>query len=235
MVYIWLNHIRRQIFPTHCRLCRAPGLPDLELCADCRDELPWLVRGCLTCARPLPDGSNTTLCSDCQNSKSELDSCIALFAYQAPVDQWIQGLKFNNDLATARMLGELMAAKMPICPTPEPISLVPVPLHRKRLVQRGFNQSVEIARPLRRLGYKLDLTSCIRRTHTIPQSELPARRRRSNLRGVFEARKQVKCRTVIIIDDVLTTGATLNELARTLRGAGAEKIHAWVISRTISH
>jgi ComF family protein len=234
MVYHWLDFVRERLFPTYCRLCRAPGLPGLELCADCREELPWLPRGCRGCAIPLPDDAQATYCPSCQISPGALDSCVALFAYEEPVDRWIQGAKFNNELAAARLLGDLLADAIPSRTATDTASLVPVPLHRKRLAERGYNQSVEIARRPARLGYRLELDYVRRSRHTPAQTGLSARQRKSNLRGAFSVRRNPRGRHIILIDDVLTTGSTLNELAQTLKDAGAARVDAWVIGRTLS-
>lgn len=111
MVYKWTKTLQSLLFPPTCRLCRAPGLPGLELCPSCRAELPWIKHSCNRCALPLPLDAGITLCFDCINKQPSLDSCSALFAYRAPVDGWIQDLKFAQDLATARLLGSLLVSR----------------------------------------------------------------------------------------------------------------------------
>ncbi|WP_165869058.1 ComF family protein [Thiogranum longum] len=159
----------------------------------------------------------------------DLDRVLALFEYRAPVDQWVRGLKFHGDLTLAKLLGQLLAEH---APERQNVLLVPVPLHRHRLRQRGFNQALEIARPLRRRGYRIDAHCCSRKRHTPPQSELPAKARLHNLHDAFEVRHSVKGNNIVLIDDVFTTGSTLNSLAASLKEAGAVKVEAWVIART---
>jgi ComF family protein len=231
MVYNWLKWLRSGLFPAHCRLCLAPG-GDMELCPACRADLPWLTHSCQRCALPLPAHARSQLCPTCLSNPPALDHCHALFSYQPPVDQWIHALKFNRDLATGRLLGELLAAQ-PIAGEQPAASLLPVPLHRARLRQRGYNQAMEIARPLLRLGWRLSRCDCRRTKRTEAQSGLPARHRRRNIRGAFTVRSDLEGQTILLIDDVMTTGATLNELARTLKVSGAGRVEAWVIARAL--
>jgi len=233
MVYKWLDYIRSRILSPRCRLCLAPGETGLELCGPCREELPRLLHGCQRCGLPLPDGARTLLCAACLRAPPALDGCFALFGYQPPIDQWIHSLKFGRDLAAARLLGELLLAelatgRLPMAGAP---ALLPVPLHSRRLRQRGYNQSLEIARPLIRDGLGLSGCRCRRSRHTAAQSSLPARHRQRNMRGAFSVRGRLENPHILLIDDVMTTGATLNELARTLKAAGATRVDACVIAR----
>lgn len=232
MVYQWINFARSKLFPTLCRLCCAPGEPGLELCSACTRELPWLSHTCHGCALPLPPEAQVTLCPDCQKRPLSLDHCSALFAYREPVAGWVQSLKFHQDLTVARLFGQLLAESLPPAENPPPL-IVPVPLHRKRLAARGYNQALEIARPLRQRGYRLEPRCARRNAPTLAQSGLPASQRRANLRNAFSVGLQVHGQHVILIDDVLTTGATLGELAATLKRAGARRVEAMIIARTL--
>jgi ComF family protein len=193
-----------------------------------------LLHSCQRCSLPLPDGARNVLCAACLRNPPALDGCFALFGYQPPIDQWIHSLKFGRDLATARLLGELLLAELvagglPMAGAP---ALLPVPLHTRRLRRRGYNQSLEIARPLIRNGLDLSGCRCQRSRHTSAQSSLPARHRHRNIRGAFSVRGRLEDPHILLIDDVMTTGATLNELARTLKAAGAARVDACVIART---
>ncbi|VAW77269.1 Competence protein F homolog, phosphoribosyltransferase domain; protein YhgH required for utilization of DNA as sole source of carbon and energy [hydrothermal vent metagenome] len=229
MVYKWADRVQELLFPTRCYLCCTSTRGGRAICPDCYRELPWLTSGCPTCAAPLPALPGLTHCEDCQQHPPALDACHALFNFQAPIDQWIRKLKFQQELSMAKFLGRLLAEKMPAA---DNSILVPVPLHRNRLRQRGFNQALEIARPLRERGYQLDARCCTRTRHTPPQSELPAAARLHNLFGAFRVDNSVDGENILLIDDVLTTGATLNALAGMLKQAGAARVEAWVVART---
>jgi ComF family protein len=232
MVYNWSKQLRRYLFPAHCRLCLAACPGELDLCPACCAELPWIEHGCRLCALPLAPEAGTDICPTCLDSAPPLDGCHALFSYAQPVSQWLQALKFNQALIYSRLLGELLARQLAgRHSTPLPW-LVPVPLHRARLVRRGYNQSLEIARPLAALGYPLQPGLCRRRRRTSAQSELPADRRAGNIRNAFQATRPLDGLELLLVDDVMTTGATLNELARTLKKAGAARVEGCVIART---
>jgi ComF family protein len=154
--------------------------------------------------------------------------------YAPPADFLIKSLKFHDRPACARLMGEIIALSLQsrdIATLPE--CLLPVPLHPARLRERGFNQAIAIARPLaRRLGLPLDPHSLRRVRHTAAQSTLPADRRRANVRGAFEVVADLPWRHVAIVDDVVTTGHTVDELARTLRRAGVERVEVWAWAKT---
>ena len=158
-----------------------------------------------------------------------------MFRYAPPLDSLLMRLKFHGDLAAGRVLGELFADALQT--DPEAINdidaLLPVPLHPKRLGERGYNQSLELARPLaRRTGLPLLRGSLQRQTATTPQTGLDRKARRQNLRGAFSwvgDKPPPTC--VALIDDTMTTGSTVNECARVLKRAGAERVEVWVVAR----
>jgi ComF family protein len=232
MVYNWLNNARNWLFPTRCRLCLAPGHNDLELCANCLHDLPWLEQPCKRCALPLPPGAGS-ICGRCLTQPFAFDHCSSLFAYQYPVDYMIKRIKFQQDLVLLESFGRLLIDDLHILKK-KPDRIVPVPLHRKRLAERGYNQSQEVLRPLRKTGdFLIDTRCCKRIRATEAQSTLPAQQRRKNLRGAFTVTSNVNDQHILLIDDVLTTGSTLNELAKTLKREGAKQVDAWVIARTV--
>lgn len=229
MVYNWLNIAQNWLFPATCRLCCSVTGTASSVCQPCYSELPWISRGGQTCDIPLVEENWLTQYAPCPHPPPALDRCRAVFDYCAPVDQWICGLKFQGDLTLAKLLGQLLAERVP---HGQNSLLVPVPLHPRRLRERGFNQALEIARPLRRRGYRIDPHCCSRTRYTPPQSALPAKTRRHNLRDAFRVQHRVAGKKIILIDDVFTTGSTLNTLATCLREAGAVRVEAWVIART---
>lgn len=195
----------------------------------CRHDLPWIRTGCKLCGKPLPIDS---ICGECQQKAPIYAQSRIAFGYAYPVNLLIQRLKFSHRLDIASSLAALLAAVLDDTSWPE--YLVPVPMHRSRLRERGYNQAGEIARCLSRLlGIPLAQDCCRRIRHTAAQSGLPAQRRRGNVRGAFRIGEMpTALHHVAIVDDVVTTGATVSELARTLRGAGVEKIEVWACART---
>jgi ComF family protein len=159
--------------------------------------------------------------------------CRAPYLYAPPADWLIGQLKFRAHLAHGRVLGALLADHLAGLDGPLPDLIVPMPLHRSRLRERGFNQAIELARPVgRRLGIPLaaDLVERVRPGQA--QSSLHKSRRQQNVRGAFALRRPLDAWHVAIVDDVLTTGASAGELAATLRRAGAERVEVWVVART---
>ena len=161
------------------------------------------------------------------------DAATALLYYRPPTDYLIQRLKFSGELAVAPLLADLLAQKIAARTSPLPDLLIPVPLHRARLQERGFNQATELARHLgRRLNLTFEHRLCRRNRHTRPQSLTPTGLRYRNLRGAFSVSGELSSRHVVIIDDVMTSGHTSDELARVLRRAGAATVEVWIIARS---
>lgn len=227
----WLGTL---LFPPRCRLCGAAPAADIALCRACLAELPWLENGCCRCARPLPTGVDSLLCGVCLKRTPAFDVATALLHYRAPADYLIQRLKFSGELAVVPLLADLLAEKIAARSTPLPDCLIPVPLHRVRLQERGFNQATELARRLgRRLDLPVDHHRCRRDRYTRPQSLTPTGLRRHNLRGAFSVTGELPVDAhVAIVDDVMTTGHTADELARVLRRAGAARVEVWIIARS---
>jgi ComF family protein len=226
----WLQNL---LFPPRCRLCGASPTADTALCQSCLADLPWLESGCRRCARPLPAGLDTLVCGSCLKRPPAFDAATALLQYRSPADYLIQRLKFSAELAVAPLLGNLLAEKITVRTAPLPDLLIPVPLHRMRLQERGFNQVTELARHLGSgLAVPVEHRLCRRDRNTRPQSLTPTGMRRSNLRGAFSVTGQSPAAHVAIIDDVMTTGHTADELARVLRRAGARYVEVWVVARS---
>lgn len=191
--------------------------------------MPLLGRACRRCGLPL---QTEGVCGECLRAPPPFGQTFALFRYAHPVDHLIRQLKFNRRLVNARLLAALMVSALLQREQRLPELIVPVPLHRKRLVERGYNQAVELARPIgRRLRVPVALHGCRRMRETAVQSDLPAKRRHANVKGAFEVDISVAGRSVAIIDDVMTTGNTVAELARLLRERGAREVDVWVCAR----
>jgi ComF family protein len=226
----WLNIIQNWVYPPTCLLCGASGERGLDLCGACERHLPRIGTACERCGDALPDGAPSP-CGRCLQQPPPFDSCRAAFRYEEPIRHLIHGLKFSHRHAFARLLGELAAAHFRTH-AEMPELIVPVPLHPSRYRERGFNQSLEIARHLsRNLNIPLEFRACKRSRTTRPHAELSAEERRKNIRGAFRLEREIKARHVAILDDVVTTGATAGELARTLRKAGIQRIDVWAVAR----
>ncbi len=233
MVYNWIKSIQSRLFVPVCVLCKGPGTADRDLCEDCLQELPTNTRACQRCALPLPPGAET-LCGECQRDSPAYHAAVAPFQYAPPLDHLILGLKFQGKLQLSRLLGELMADHLARRADSRPELIVPVPLHPSRLRERGFNQALELARPIaRRLGIALDYRCCERIRATAAQSQLRGKERRTNVKGAFRMIAPIAARHVAIVDDVVTTGHTVDELARVLVKSGVEKVEVWACARAV--
>lgn len=217
--------------PRACCWCDAPS-PGEPACASCRARLPWNEHACRACAIPLPAGAHTDVCKDCLEASPSQDRTWAAFRYEPAIAAQVIGLKFHARFAPAHVLGTLMALRLAQRPEPLPELLVPVPLQARRLWRRGYNQALEIARELS-LHLRIVLAPQLARRTGITQEQtrLSAAERRRNVRGVFEVSDNVRGRHIAILDDVITTGATAGELARTARQAGARRIEVWAAAR----
>lgn len=236
MVNGWRKiHQALALLPHDCLLCeRHAGRR--PLCPDCSRDLPWNPHACVRCALPLAYGQ--TVCAACLQRSPLQRRTLAPLRYEFPVDQLVSGLKYHGRLAHAPLLGQLLLDRVIAAGGQQPDLLLPVPLHPSRLVERGYNQALEISRPLaRHFGLTLE-TRLLRRTRaTAAQMSLDAAGRARNPRGAFtlDLRRLAALQPlahVAVIDDVMTTGATLQEITRQLHGAGIPEIELWVVART---
>jgi len=173
-------------------------------------------------------------CGRCQKSPPAYDRTLAAFEYRPPVDRMIQGLKFNGQLYYGRILGILMAESLMTRMDERPQCIIPVPLHPQRLRERGFNQAQELARPVAKaLHIPVDVRSCQRLRATTAQTGLDAKARRQNLRGAFAVLEPKEWSHVALLDDVMTTGSTIQALASELKRAGVERVDVWLCARAV--
>lgn len=216
------------LLPYRCLLCGAPGADGLDLCRDCAAELPRNGSCCQRCALPLPQ--LVALCGQCQRHPPPWQRAWVPFRYAWPLDRLEAGFKFAGDLAAGRVLASLWQREPG--PGERPELLLPVPLHAGRLRTRGYNQALELARPLARaLGVPLAGAALQRTRATLAQTELGALARRRNLRGAFVATERTWPAHVALLDDVMTTGATLREACRALQRAGVRRVDVWALAR----
>ncbi len=207
-----------------------------DFCEVCIELLPWTADRCFRCARPLAMGLEAIYCETCRERPPSFDRMQALFHYEPPINRMITKLKFSGDLAYGRILGTLLAQTLQADSHryPLPQALVPVPLHHKRWVHRGFNQAQELALVAHKtLGIPLLDKICMRVKETPAQSTLDKGNRKTNLRKAFrvQALEPLPFEHLAIIDDVVTTGSTVDALAAVLKDAGVEQVDVWCIAR----
>ena len=214
------------LFGGSCYLCR--GAADGVLCVHCDADLPRL--GSALCPRCALDSPAGALCGRCLTQPPHYDATVAALGYRFPADVLVHGLKFRGELALAPLLGKLLAKCVPAEGAPW---LIPVPLSAQRLRSRGFNQSLEIARHVARAtGARLAPELCERTRDTPAQLGLPLSERTKNVAGAFHCPRLVEGASIALVDDVMTTGATLDEIAATLKRAGAARVVNWIVART---
>lgn len=230
-----LRQLDAALMPVRCAFCGTrTRASERGICDGCRGDLPWLDAACRRCAEPLPAPARPDAsCPACQQHPPPFRAAAAPLRYAFPVDAGLKALKFERRLYYAAALGELLADAV------ERLSagadaLLPVPLHWRRHAWRGFNQAAELARPVAHSLKLPIIRGVVRRRATRPQSALAADRRRSNLRDAFVVRVKPAYRHVVIIDDVITTGATVTELTRTLLEAGVGAVSVLAVARASS-
>lgn len=200
----------KKIFPYTCILCHAISDQQMDLCSSCQRDLPYYKE-------------NLTP-----------NNIVALFDYVAPITKLILELKFQHQLVNAKILGKLMAKKMKQRDKKLPQCIIPVPLSRKRLYERGFNQAIEIAKPISKiLNLSMDIDNCRRIKHTKAQAMISVKQRYKNIKNAFMVSEKFNAKHVAIIDDVVTTGQTVKEFSRVLSEAGADIIEIWCVAKTV--
>jgi ComF family protein len=231
---VW-GALQRVLLPPHCLLCGLGADGERDLCSACAADL---VRNRICCPRcALPLSAPAPLCGECLQRAPPFDAAFAPFVYGHPLDLLVTKLKYGHSLAAGRVLAELWLEALGEAPPARPDVLLPVPLHAARLRERGYNQALELARPLARaLGVPHADNLLVRAKATAAQATLDAKARRKNLRGAFAIDPARfagdPARThIALIDDVMTTGATLRECARVLKRAGFARVDVWALGR----
>jgi ComF family protein len=227
-LYHWL-------LPPTCILCHAASRQTLDLCHACADDLPILSQSCMRCAAILT--TDGLVCGDCLKEPPAFDTTYALFSYQTPITKLIMELKFHQQLVNAHLLGKLMAETLEkrwYYNKTRPDVIIPIPLHPKRLQERGFNQALEIARPISKtLQIPIDILSCRRIKYTKAQAQLVSVKRGQNMKNAFTINRDLTGLYVAVLDDVITTGRTMGEFSKALKAAGAYRVDAWSVARAI--
>jgi len=227
----WLRHL---LLPPVCVLCAAPGNDEgFDLCAACAGDLPGNQSACVQCGEHLQSSVPDMICGACLRRAPRFQAAYCAFRYGYPVDRLIRVLKYHGRISYARVLGRLLADSLSQHRVaPWPTLLLPVPLATARFRERGFNQALELGKQLeKRLCIPMRTDLLIRNRATGEQAGLDRIARRKNVRGAFTLLAQLPSKHIAIVDDVVTTGSTANEIARVLRRAGAERIEVWAVAR----
>lgn len=231
---LW-RRMGRALLPRHCLLCGLDGSRERDLCAGCLGDLQRNRVRCPRCALPLH--APAALCGECLREAPPFAAAYAPYVYGHPLDLLVGKLKFGHSLAAGRVLADLWRDAVEEDTPALPDLFVPVPLHAGRLRERGYNQALELARPLARALRVALAPHLLLRTRATPaQSNLDAAVRRRNLRGAFAVEagaraSDISRQRIALVDDVMTTGATLRECARVLLRAGAAQVDVWALAR----
>lgn len=232
-----LGGIEDLLFPPVCAVCEALlDHPRQPICPECRAALEFINPPlCTRCGQPV---SGASLCAECRSGDPPFQMVRSVLSFGGSAQHAIARMKLSGKQVLAPFLAGLIAdADLFGLSLPAQDLLVPIPLHRSRLAQRGFNQSVLLARNLsRRTGLELDLHHLLRRQKTPSQSQTKTRAERlTNVKGAFQVsrRHPFHGKRVCLVDDVVTTGATISACAATLRQAGAREVNAVTVARTI--
>lgn len=236
MIYNWLKNSLSGFLSKQCLLCLSPTNNKHLLCSGCESELPKNTSHCMICAIPFPTSQmaeNTLICGKCQKAPPYYTTSLIPHIYALPLKQLISQLKFQGNLTVVPLLAENFIHSIKHRKNNLPECIIPVPLHPQRLRQRGFNQALELARIVaKKFDIPLDYSLCQRNKATPFQSGLSAKQRKLNLKNAFIVTRSPAYKHVAIFDDVVTTGTTVNELAKQLKKSGIETIEVWAIART---
>jgi ComF family protein len=239
----WLDPLLDLVFPAVCPVCgiRSDDAGHRPFCAPCWAALPLgLEPGCPVCGEPFPGLGGTLPCEACRRAPPPYGFARAVSAYEGGMREAIHALKFAGRAVLAAPLGRLLAeaapAALPVAPGEWAEGLVPVPLHPARLAERGFNQAVLLAAPCA-AAWRVPVLgrALVRSRPTRPQTDLDAEARRANVRDAFSVARpaEVAGRRLLLVDDVLTTGATAGAAARALRAAGAAAVGVVALARAV--
>tara|TARA_R110002072_G_scaffold104099_2_gene228428 strand:- start:8307 stop:9020 length:714 start_codon:yes stop_codon:yes gene_type:complete len=227
----WLNHFFFTLFPGKCIICKALTNRHLDLCAGCQRGLPYNLNACWQCG--LESKTANDICESCIKSPPPYSHCFGLFRYEPPIDILVSQFKTGHKLAVGRVLSILLARAYQRNHIVTPTCWIPVPLHRRALRSRGFNQAAEIAQVLTEYTKIPTLGKATRRMiDTSAQKQLNAAGRASNIHNAFDLNVDLTGQNVAIVDDVITTTATVSELTRILKENGVGDVQVICLART---
>ena len=218
-----------------CLLCRGQSSYNRPVCSDCLNILPVANAQCSLCSLPMPD-SCSELCAQCLQHPPVFDQCLTAYIYDYPVNHIIQHIKYSRRL---ELIPPLVTPLIDVLfdhyqAQSWPEAIVPVPLHEKKLRSRGFNQALLIAKRIRKaIPSCIKISHCIKKKHeTVAQQGLSAQKRRKNIKNAFTLCQEPNYQHVAIVDDVMTTGATVSEIGKVLKRKGVKQVDIWCLART---
>lgn len=223
--------IKKFRLPSICTLCNQLHDDSLAVCSFCTELINPLGPCCEQCAYPLPD-TNYPLCGQCIQKPPYFDAAFIGYTFDEPLRSLLHQFKYHHGIYLNSFLSSLMLQSLKIIPKASQC-LIPVPMHAKKLKQRGFNQAALLAKNLAHcLKIPYNLTSCQKIINTQPQAGLNGEQRQKNLKGAFDS-KPIPFEHVILVDDLLTTGSTANEIALSLKNSGVQRVDIWCCARAI--
>ncbi len=228
------DNFAKIIYPNVCLVCDGKGVNDFDLCQRCYDNLPWIKYACQRCALPLTS-SDSIVCGACSNRELSFDHAFSAFQFEGFIRDAVYQFKFNQKLNYGKLLAQLLLNQIISKKIEIPDVVIPVPLHKNRIRSRGYNQALEIARIVSmHVDCDFFYDAIYRNRDTSVQMELPAKQRAKNVKGAFSLKNysgKFNNKHVCVIDDVMTTGNTVNEVSKCLKLAGASKIDVWCVAR----
>lgn len=236
IISYYCRKILTWLLPFTCVVCHNPAKRQQDLCKACLMDLPTPSTTCQQCARPLMM-TQSKICGYCLKYPPPFDRGFTLYIYESLVIKLIMDLKFGHALTNARLLAELLTEKIQTewyVTIPLPEAIIPIPLHPNRLKERGFNQAIEIARPIATtLKLPLIINPCQRIKHTEAQAMLELTARKNNIKEAFHISEMLPYQHIAVLDDVMTTGFTMVEFCRVLKNTGIKRIDVWCCARPI--
>lgn len=227
----YLSKIATLLYQQSCILCQQGASSNIALCPLCEKLLSQNLNSCIQCGLTLIN-SDKCYCGQCLTQPPYFDELISLANYQMPIDYLITQFKFQRKLAFGHTLGQLLIKKISLLQH-KPESIIPIPLHPKRLRQRGYNQAAILAHTIsKRLNLPINLNNVRRIIDTKPQADLLAKDRKRNVKHAFQITNPIQHKHIALVDDIVTTGNTINELSRVFKKAGVKRITVWCLART---
>ena len=218
------------LVPQTCLICDCAS--DNDICTPCYRELPWLEESCAVCALPLPVAG---ICPGCQQQPPSFDVCVGSFQFREPVGSLINQFKHRHHYRNGKVLSSALrhSLQQHYRQSPWPQAIVPIPMHWRRILRRGFNQSISIAQEIRSDIHIPFLPALRRVTATPKQQGLDRKARLKNLNHAFAVNEKIELPPhVALVDDVMTTGATAEAASSVLKKAGVKVVDVWVLART---